>query len=295
MYVMDSGVVSACTLAGKRPPCGPPAANPSPAALGTAPAIAAVTGTATGALVRFTTPDLSAGQLTVVYKLQARCARRERPLGQAASMPGCCHTTLCTPCSLVSVCDAPLQAYEKDRTTEIGSPVQVAATVDGTTGTMFVANVTVAPAAQRAFAVLAAAGTKESQLSAVSTVVVAGELQQLAWRSCEDSNCMVTRNRTAWCHVVLTWPPPATRACRPARRSRWAERAGGKCHRYRPNHPPDFRCLRHGHQLRRTAACQWHRTGSGDPPHCHRRCDIVSSHRSLGHAAARLLHRAGKW
>ena len=64
-----------------------------------------------------------------------------------------------------------LQVYEQDRDTEVGAPVQVSATPDGSG---FVALVAVAPAARRAFAVLAAAGSLTSQLSAVSDAVVAG-------------------------------------------------------------------------------------------------------------------------
>ena len=72
------------------------------------------------------------------------------------------------------------QMYEADRETEVGAPLEVAATADGG---QLVANVAVAPAAQRTFAVLAASGGVQSGLSAVSEVVVAGALLQpvLGW------------------------------------------------------------------------------------------------------------------
>ena len=64
--------------------------------------------------------------------------------------------------------------YEADRETEVGAPTEVAVIAEGG---QLVANVTVAPAAQRAFAVLAASDDVQSGLSVVSDAVVAGKCQ----------------------------------------------------------------------------------------------------------------------
>ena len=127
------------------------------------------------------------------WSISCRCAATApRCAGRVTTLKGQAHATLRTApvASARSLWRASLQAFEKDRTTEVGSPVQVAVTADGTTGSMFVANLTVAPAAQRAFAVLAASGTQESKLSAVSTVVVAGRLGQPPARGWQGANCM---------------------------------------------------------------------------------------------------------